>query len=69
LTRGDMVQLAQKSTPGFEVVVQEEEIDNPWHSVPTAKEVVDDLASDAAVGLSSGEFGVSQGRRWVARCE
>ncbi len=54
-TKAGVLQLAQKSVHGgIEVVVQEDEIDLPWHAVPTAKEVVEDLASNAESGLSSG---------------
>jgi hypothetical protein len=52
-SKADIIQMAQ----GLEVVVQaddEEEV-LPWHSVPTAQEVVADLSSNAETGLASGE--------------
>ncbi|KIY92699.1 cation transporting ATPase [Monoraphidium neglectum] len=54
-SKADIIQMAQ----GLEVVVQaddEEEV-LPWHSVPTAQEVMADLASNAETGLASARAG------------
>ena len=55
LDKAGIVQLAQKGEGLEAVVVQDDEIDLPWHAVPDAKDVVEDLASDAAEGLTGGE--------------
>lgn len=54
-SKADIIQLAQNKSAGLDVVVQGDDEDVlPWHAVPNVKDVIDDLASNAEAGLTSG---------------
>lgn len=63
LDKKGTIAVAQKSAGDLQslAVVAEDEIDLPWHAVPDAKDVVEDLASSVHDGLSSGELMLGYG--------
>ncbi len=54
LNKASIIQLATQSKVGWDIASPDEDT-VPWHSVPTAEEVVAELASSVTSGLSKSE--------------
>lgn len=56
-TQASIISIAKRSTIGTSthVAIDCEDVEVPWHAVETAEEVVEELASSSAEGLSQAE--------------